>query len=66
MKNWLVLVFLPLLAIAKMPLLSNFKGPSSSSSNAFFQYEDPLFPVPVGSPPWIMKEGMFLCKGVWL
>ena len=33
MKNWLPLVFWPLLAMAKTPALSNLRSPLGSSSN---------------------------------
>ena len=52
MKNWLPFVFGPAFAMEMTPVscLSGF--PFSSSSN---WYPGPPRPVPVGSPPWIMK-----------
>src|SRR5207249_6019739 len=53
MKNWLPFVFGPALAMANAPRSTLWS--LNSSSNV---YPGPPVPVPVGSPPWIMKSGI--------
>ncbi len=62
MKNWELLVSLPLLAIERMPRASWVRGPSNSSVKFLPQIDAPPLPVPVGSPPWSIKLRTFLWK----
>ena len=51
-KNWLPLVPGPALAIERIPGQSCLSPSTNSSGN---WYPGPPLPVPVGSPPWIIK-----------
>ena len=53
MKNWEPFVFGPALAMASAPRTTFWVVNSSSN-----WYPGPPDPVPVGSPPWIMKSGI--------
>lgn len=53
--TWLPLVFGPLLAMLRIPAPVCFKSFVISSSNLPPYMLSPPRPVPVGSPPWIMK-----------
>lgn len=62
MKNWLPLVPGPLLAMDNIPFPVCLRDGWNSSSNLPPKMELPPRPVPVGSPPWIMKSGMIRWK----
>ena len=58
-KNWLPFVPGPALAIDNIPAESCFKLSTISSLN---EYPGDPDPVPVGSPPWIIKSSITLWK----
>jgi hypothetical protein len=58
-KNWLVFVFLPLFAMDSTPRLLCLSVGTISSLNLPPYILTPPFPVPSGSPPWIMNPLMF-------
>jgi hypothetical protein len=63
--TWLPLVSLPLFAILKMPAPVCRNSGCSSSSNLPPYILSPPLPVPVGSPPWIMKSRMIRWNCRW-
>ena len=65
MKNCDPLVFGPLLAMDKTPAPVCFSSRVISSSNLPPNADTPPRPVPVGSPPWIMKSEITRWKGTF-